>query len=198
MKDKILVTDTLFIADEHVKQLEDAGYEVERLEKADATEDELIEALKDKTGYILGGIEKVTDRVLESTDTLKAISFTGADWKALITGWETAKKKGIMITNAPGANAPAVAEFAIGMTLLMQRNMLEIGRTGDVQFQTTPTLHNAVVGVIGAGHIGSRIIKSLATSHPQRFYYHTRNKNEEVRKRRDTRNFWTSLCKTVM
>lgn len=55
MKGKILVTDTLFIFDEHVKQMEAAGYEVVRLDKPKATEEELQEAIKDKVGYILGG-----------------------------------------------------------------------------------------------------------------------------------------------
>ena len=141
MKGKVLVTDTLFITDEHIKQINDAGYEVERLAKADASEDELIDALKGKVGYVLGGIEKVTKKVIESADDLKAIAFTGADWKAIIPGWETAKEKGVMITNAPGANSPAVAEFSIALALLMQRNLIEIGRTGDVKFQTTRTLH---------------------------------------------------------
>ncbi|MDB5160821.1 MAG: hypothetical protein JWO96_201 [Candidatus Saccharibacteria bacterium] len=35
---KILVTDSLFIFDEHVKKIETAGYEVERLDKTQATE----------------------------------------------------------------------------------------------------------------------------------------------------------------
>jgi D-3-phosphoglycerate dehydrogenase len=180
MKGKVLVTDSLFIADEHVKQIEDAGYEVERLDKPNATEDELIEALKGKVGYVLGGIEKVTDKVIESTDQLKVIAFTGADWQALITGWEKAKEKGIKISNAPGANSPAVAELALTLTLAMQRNLFELGRTGDVQFQTTETLQNAVVGVIGAGHIGSKIIKMLFTFAPEKVMYHARNKHPEV------------------
>jgi len=129
MKGKVLITDTLFIGDEHVKQIEDAGYEVERLDKPNATEDELIEALQGKVGYVLGGIEKVTDKVIESTDQLKVIAFTGADWQALITGWEKAKEKGIKISNAPGANSPAVAELALTLTLAMQRNLFELGRT---------------------------------------------------------------------
>lgn len=45
MSNKILVTDTLFVYDKHVKQLKDSGYEVVRLEKPDATEAELIEAI---------------------------------------------------------------------------------------------------------------------------------------------------------
>lgn len=179
-KGRVLITDTLFITEDHVKQIEAAGYETERLEKSAATEDELIEALKGKVGYILGGIEKVTDRVIESADELKAIAFTGADWQALITGWEKAKEKGIKISNAPGANSPAVAEFALTLTLAMQRNLFELGRTGDVGFETTGTLQNATVGVIGAGHIGSKIIKMLATFAPSKVMYYARNRRPEV------------------
>jgi len=66
------------------------------------------------------------------------------------------------------------------MTLSMQRNLFELGRTGKVQFQTTETLQNAVVGVIGAGHIGSRIIKMLNSFAPAKILYNTRNKHPEV------------------
>ena len=51
----ILITDTLFFFDEHEQMLKDAGYEVERLQKSDASEDELSEALNGKVGYLLGG-----------------------------------------------------------------------------------------------------------------------------------------------
>ena len=180
MKGKVLVTDTLFITDEHIKQIEGAGYEVERLEKANATEDELIEALRGKVGYVLGGIEKVTDKVIEASDELKVIAFTGADWKALITGWEKAKEKGIKISNAPGANAPAVAEFSLAMALLMERNLLELGRTGDKTFQTSDTLHNAEIGVIGAGNVGSRIISMVSTFSPAKVSYFCRSQKPEI------------------
>lgn len=180
MSKKILVTDTLFIRDQHLNQIKAAGYEVERLSKADATEDELIQALKGKVGYILGGIEKVTDKVIEASDQLKVISTTAVDWKALITGWEKAAEKGIKISNAPGANSPAVSEFALAMTLAMQRNLFEVGRTGDVQFATSESLQNATVGVVGAGNIGSKIIKMLTTFSPAKIKYHTRNRHPEV------------------
>jgi len=180
MKGKILITDTLFIADEHIKRIEAAGYEVERLQKPDASEDELIAGLQGKVGYILGGIEKVTTKVIESADKLQVIAFTGADWQALITGWEKAKEKDIKISNAPGANSPAVAEFALTMTLAMQRNLFELGRTGDIGFETTNTLQNAAVGVLGSGHIGSKIIKMISTFSPAQVRYFARNKHPEV------------------
>lgn len=81
MNGKILITDTLFIFDTHLKQLELAGYEIERLSKPDATEDELCQAVKGKVGYILGGIEKITGKVIESADKLKVIVFTGSGYQ---------------------------------------------------------------------------------------------------------------------
>ncbi len=177
---KILVTDSLFIFDEHVKQLKDAGYGVERLDKPQATEEELIQALKGKVGYILGGMEKVTDTVLKSAHELKAIAFTGADWKALIPGWETAKEKEIAISNSPGANSIAVAEFSIAAALSMERNLFELGRTGDKKFQTSESLQNKTVGVIGAGRIGSRIIKMLSAFEPKKIIYYNRSKKDGI------------------
>ncbi len=53
----ILITDSQFILPEHEEKLSEAGFEIERLNKPQATEEELIEALKGKDGYVLGGIE---------------------------------------------------------------------------------------------------------------------------------------------
>ncbi len=179
MKGKILITNSLF-TDEGVKRIENAGYEVERILKDNVSENELIIGLQDKVGYILGGIEKVTEKVIESANKLKVIAFTGTDWRALIIGWPKAKEKGIKISNAPGANAPAVAEFSLALALLMERNLIELGRAGNITFQTTHTLHNAEVGVIGAGNIGSRIIKMISTFSPAKIRYFSRSPKPAV------------------
>lgn len=84
MKGKILITDNLFIFSEHEEQLKNTGYEIERLNKPQATEEELTEAIKGKVGYILGGIEKVTDKVIDAAEQLKVIVFTGSDWRQFI------------------------------------------------------------------------------------------------------------------
>jgi phosphoglycerate dehydrogenase-like enzyme len=125
---KILVTDSLFIKDEHAKKLEEAGFEVERLDKPNASEEELCQAVKGKVGYILGGTEKVTEKVIESADQLKVIVFTGTGWTGFIPAHEAASKKGIAIGAAPHLNAHAVAEFGMAMTLLMCRDMLDLAR----------------------------------------------------------------------
>lgn len=180
MSGKILVTDSLFIFDEHVKKLEDAGYEVERLDKPEATEAELCEAVKGKVGYILGGIEKITDKVIESADELKAIAFTGTDYAGFIPGYELATKKGIAIADAPAANAFAVAEFALAVALAMERNLFELGRTGEKTFQTTGSFRKSTIGVIGSGNIGGKIINFSKALEPARVAYYSRTKKDDI------------------
>ncbi len=179
MSNKILITDSLFIFDEHVKQLEAAGYEVERLDKPQATEEELCQAVKGKIGYILGGIEKITDKVIESADQLKAIAFTGIDYKNFIPGWEEATKKGIAIANAPDGPTQAVTEWAIGATLLMNRSFLELGRTGDKSFATTTGIENQNIGIIGFGRIGQLIAEILGPFRPKSVHYWSPNTRDD-------------------
>ena len=179
MSNKILVTDSLFIFDEHVEQLKAEGYAVERLDKPNASEEELAQAIKGKIGYILGGIERITPGVIEAANELKAISFTGSDYKEFIPGWKLAKEKGIAITNTPGANSSAVSEFALSVALAMQRNLFELGRTGNKKFQTTQSFVEAKVGIIGAGHIGRKIINLTQAFKPKQILY-TSNSEKSI------------------
>lgn len=176
---KLLITDSLFIFNEHKQKLKDAGFEIERLNKPEATEDELIEVLKNKDAYILGGIEKVTDKVINSTDTLKSIVFTGADWRHFIPGFDLATKKGIAIANTPKANAVAVAEYTMTAILAMTRNFAELTTTGDKTFQTTGSLYGKTVGIIGMGSIGELVARSLKTFGANVIYF-SRTRKESL------------------
>ena len=180
MSNRILVTDSLFIFPEHEKQLADAGYVLERLDKPAATEEELIQAVKGKAGYILGGIEKVTDKVIEAGDELKSIVFTGSDWKAFVVGHETATKKGIAIASTPGANSYAVAEYAITLMLAMTRNIFELGRTGTKKFQTTHSLNELTVGIIGMGKVGERVATSVQALGAKKVIYFSRTRKQDI------------------
>ena len=179
---KILVTDSLFIFKENEKVLIDAGYEIERLDKSQATEEELMEAVKGKVGYILGGIEKVTNKVIEAADSLKVIVFTGSDWLNWIPGNEFATKKGIAIANTPTANTYAVAEYTVTLIMAMTRNIFELGRTGSVHFQTRPSLKELTVGIIGMGNIGSKVASFLKGLEVGKIIYTSRNQKINVEK----------------
>ena len=178
--EKILVTDSLFIFDEHIQTLAEAGYKVERLDTPSATSEQLTKALQGKVGYILGGIETVSDEVLASVDSLRAIAFTGTDFKSFIPGWKTAQDKGIMIADAPAANAQAVAEFALAVGLSMQRNLYELGRTGEKKFESTRSFQGATIGIVGAGNIGTKIAKMVDAFSPKEILYYSRTEKEEM------------------
>ncbi len=156
---KVLVTDSLFIFDEHVAKLQEHGFEVERLDNPKASEEELMAAIKDKDAYIIGGIETVTEAVIQAGENLKVITFTGADPFSFIPGHQVATDKGIAITGTPGANAYAVAEYTVSNIMAMTRNLAELTRTGERTFQTTKSLKDLSVGVIGLGAIGKEVVQ---------------------------------------
>lgn len=178
MKGKILVTDTLFIFDEHVKQLEAAGYEVVRVEKPDMNEAELSEAVKDKVGYILGGIEYVTKPVIEVATDLKAIVFTGTGYKGHIPAWEYAQEKGIKIGTTPYANVYEVSEWALATTLAMQRDLFSLGPQGTEKFHTITSLPDLTVGVVGFGHIGQKYADMISAIGAKEIVYWNRSKKD--------------------
>ena len=109
MTKRLLATDSFFIKDENIAKLKEAGYEVIHLDVPAATEEELIEAIQDVSVYILGGIEQVTDEVINSANKLEAIIFCGVDYDKFIPGAALAESKGVKLYNAPGVTAVAVA-----------------------------------------------------------------------------------------
>lgn len=177
-----MVTDSLFIFDEHIKKLEAVGFEVERLDKPEATEAELIKAVKGKVGYILGGVEKVTKKVIDAADQLKVISFTGIGYKNFIPAWEYATKKGVAISNTLQGPTQEVAEWAITAALMMNREFLDLGRVGDKQFAVTKGLEGQKIGIIGLGRIGSKIADILKVFKPQSINYSGRQRHADKEK----------------
>ena len=81
-----------------------------------------------------------------------------------------AQSRGVTVVNTPGRNASAVAEFTLG-AILAETRLLRVGHEsmrerqwrGDL-YRTDRTgreLNEMVVGVIGYGHIGKRVVKLL-------------------------------------
>jgi gluconate 2-dehydrogenase len=175
----VLVTDSLFIFPEHEKQLKDAGYEFVRLDKPQASEDELCEAIKGKVGYILGGIEKVTEKVIDAADALEAIVFTGIGYKSFIPAWEAATQKGIAISNVPDGPTQPVAEWSMTAALVMNRGIFELGSPDGKTFLTTTGLEGLTVGIIGLGRIGGRIAEMLQPFRPAKTLYYSTHHHQD-------------------
>lgn len=183
MSTKVLVTDSLFIFDEHEKRIRDAGYSVVRLDKTVPSEEELSRAIKGKAGYIIGGLEKVTKKVIAAADELKVIGFTGIGYESFIPGWREAARKGIVITNTPEGPTQAVAEWALGAALLMNRQFLSFGKFGAKGFEVTKGIEDQTIGIIGLGRIGSRIAEMIQVFKPREINYFSRKVNTETEKK---------------
>ncbi len=180
MKPHILITDSLFIFPEHEERLRNAGFDITRLDKPEATEEELVEAIKGKDGYILGGIEKLTDKIIDSADKLKAIVFTGIGYKEFIPNHEYVTSKGIAIANTPDGPTHAVAEWAITMALAMNRNIFDLGPTGEKKFMTSKGIEDQHIGIVGLGRIGSHIAEMVEPFRPASISYFNKTKRENA------------------
>jgi len=181
-KKGILVTDNI-LSRKNEEDLENEGFEVYRLAKHSATQEELIESLKGKSGYILGGIETVTEKVIKSVDTLQAIVYNSKNYRVYIPAHEIATKRGIAIANCPGADSAATAEYALTLMLSMIRNVFDLGRTGNVTEFTAYSLDELRIGIIGLGDIGTHfalLLKGLGIRDVC-YYSRTRNKSLETR-----------------
>lgn len=180
---KILITDTLFVFKQHEDRLKAAGFEIIRNPNPKLTEDELIEALKDIDGYIVGGVEHPSDKAIASANKLKCVAVTAADWQGFMPGYKAAIEKGISIGNTPGSNTYAVAEYTLAMILSMIRELPLLTNTGSGQSITTSSLQDASVGVVGAGRIGETVINMLKSIGAKNVYYWNRTRKREIESR---------------
>ena len=101
------------------KVIEDAGYELELLEKYTSKE-ELLAAVATADGLIIRS-DKVDAAVLDAAKQLKVVVRAGAGYDNVDLAAATAH--GVCVENTPGQNSNAVAELVFGMTVMAVRNM---------------------------------------------------------------------------
>lgn len=153
---KILVCDK--IGEPGLTFLRQKGYEV--LFRPDITADELPSAAASMDALVVRGRTKVTKAVIDAAKKLKVIarSGTGVDNIDRVE----AAKRGIVVVNAPGANSESVAEHVIAFMLLLTRGLLPIvnqfktGQWRKSSFSASE-LKGKTLGIIGLGHVGSRV-----------------------------------------
>ena len=141
--------------------------------RPDLDESELASLLSGKDAYILGGVEHVTARVLEHADQLKVIAFLGVGYHAFIDT-PAATRRGIAVTNAPGANSRAVAEFAIGLMLDAWRRityLTDATKAGRWEEDKRQNLYGKTLGVVGLGNIGSIVARIASHGFGMRVVY---------------------------
>ncbi len=161
---KVLITTVPFADKDRlpIELLESAGIEylinpVGRKLK----EDELAELVSD-FDVLIAGTEVISEKVMMRASRLKLISrvgigLDGVDLKA-------AEKLGIQVSYTPDAPAPAVSELTIGLMLSLLRSVHVANaqmHSGVWHRYFGRRVPEVTFGIIGAGRIGGRVLKSL-------------------------------------
>ncbi|MNJ36316.1 D-3-phosphoglycerate dehydrogenase [compost metagenome] len=142
-----------------VERLEEAGYTVETMKGA-LDEDDLIEAIKGV--HVLGIRSKtnVSRKVLEAADRLMAVAAfcIGTNQVDL----DAAADKSVAVFNAPYSYTRSVVELAIGMMIVLMRDVADKSRAmhqGVWNKSATGSreVRGKTLGIVGYGAIGSQL-----------------------------------------
>jgi phosphoglycerate dehydrogenase-like enzyme len=178
---KILFTNNSFNQTE-IKKLADNNIQIIPADE-NLSEDQLIEALKDCDGYVIGGTDRATKRVIESAN-LKIIVFYGAGYQDYID-MESANAKSIIAANTPKANAYTVAEHTVAMILEGVKNITWLNNTtkqGNWFRKRAWNLQSKTLGIIGLGTIGTHVATIMKNAFNMNILYVNRSPrpNEET------------------
>ena len=142
-----------------VERLEEAGYSVETMKGA-LDEDDLIEAIKGV--HVLGIRSKtnVSRKVLDAADRLMAVAAfcIGTNQVDL----DAAADKGVAVFNAPYSNTRSVVELAIGMMIVLMRDVADKSRemhkgVWNKSATGSREVRGKTLGIVGYGAIGSQL-----------------------------------------
>lgn len=125
-------------------------------------EDELADMISD-FDVLIAGTEPVTDKVMGRANRLRMISRVGIGLDSV--DLLAAERRGIQVSYTPDAPAPAVAELTIGLMLSLLRSV-HVANTqlhrGEWHRYFGRRIPEVVIGIIGTGRIGGRVLRRLA------------------------------------
>ncbi len=128
-------------------------------------------------------IFKATADDMDRIKGLRLISRWGVGYDSVDI--EAAGKRGILVTNTPGANAYAVSEHTVLLMLAVYHNLLphtqslQNGVWSKTLF-TQQTLNKRLVGLIGGGNIGRMVAQKVRSFGAEVQYYDAYRLSEET------------------
>jgi D-3-phosphoglycerate dehydrogenase len=155
---KVLVASR--IHEDGIKLLKSSGVEVTYVEEP--PENELVNLIKGHHGLIVRSKPVVTRGVIEAADQLLVIARAGVGVDNIDV--EAARERGIEVLTSPEATVTSVAELAVGLMLAVARKIAFSDRkmrAGEwvKKYAEGIELSGKVLGVIGAGRIGSIVAR---------------------------------------
>jgi D-3-phosphoglycerate dehydrogenase len=163
-KIKVLISSKSFgkTGSEGIGILKNAGLElVINTTGKKLNEDEFLKMADGVVG-IIAGTEKITQKVISETDSLKVISRYGVGMDNV--DLDTAYKKGVLVYNTPDAPTDAVAELTLSLILNLLRK-ISVSDNNIRKNTWKPALGNLLsdktVGILGLGKIGKKVVQLL-------------------------------------
>jgi D-3-phosphoglycerate dehydrogenase len=122
---------------------------------------ELLPLVNGVDGFI-AGLDQIDPSVIKAADRLKVIARYGVGIDRVDV--ETATRRGIVVTNTPGANSVAVAELTVALMLALGRQLCSANqatRCGEWPRYSGVGLRDKTVGLVGFGAIGREVASRL-------------------------------------
>ena len=109
---------------------------------------------------LMAGGEKIDAGTLEKADCLKIVARNGVGFDKV--DLEECTRRGIMVTNTPGAMADAVADLAFALLLTLVRQTAAGDRRikgGGYEVAMGEDLGAMTLGLVGCGRIGAEVVR---------------------------------------
>jgi D-3-phosphoglycerate dehydrogenase len=134
-----------------------------RVAHADPAHDHSVleEALSTAVAWI-AGTSPIDDHHLAAAPNLKIVARYGTGYDSVDLA--AAARRGVMVTNTPGANAEAVADHTIGLMLAALRHLIAADRASREGVRLPlrgRELGTLTVGIVGFGNIGRAVARRL-------------------------------------
>jgi D-3-phosphoglycerate dehydrogenase len=145
--------------------LTDGGFEIRRIDPEVRPVDEAKMATmvrEEDPHVIICGPEPITAHVLGASNRLRMVMMHGVGVDLIDV--DTATDLGIVVANAPGTTATAVADLAVGAMLVLLRHVCDADQAtkrGSWDRHLGRELGEVTVGLIGAGRIGTEVVRRL-------------------------------------
>lgn len=191
MSEKITVVTT--VAKEHFEQYNAAFPESWEIRYVSNTspDEELIKACSGADYLWVFAVDKLSRRVIENIPSVRYIQVEGVAYNRV--DFDATTDQALPLCNTKGANALSVAEFTVGMMIMVQRRLIPTDRRikeGDfLNCQTeyrsrgVKELRSAHVGIIGLGDIGRNLARMLKPFNCKKIsYYDIARPREELEK----------------
>ena len=135
-----------------------AGLEVVRNETGGILDKEGMKALLADCDGVIVGVDPIDAEVIAAAPKLKAIAKYGVGVDNI--DLDAAKARDIKVSRTVGANAEAVADYAMALLLAVARKTVLIDqhcRQGDWKKITTRDVTGGTIGILGLGAIGRNV-----------------------------------------